>query len=132
MKLLHPHKHVDFVQLPAAWSELSPLVLAKVVGYDNASLGLPNSTWPLLALPTPRTMVAATQLSCAAVAPPAAATPTLLCAAQGARAWRKRKQRMRGRRHATRATRAALGMTLCNPSADDAHLATRRSNSTFW
>ena len=64
LALLHPHKYVDYVLLPAEWSPQADLVLARVAGYDVASLGLPSSgVWPLLVRPTPRLMVAATQLS---------------------------------------------------------------------
>jgi hypothetical protein len=64
LALLHPHKYVDYVLLPAGWAIQADLVLARVAGYDVASLGLPSSgVWPLLVRPTPTLMVAATQLS---------------------------------------------------------------------
>lgn len=64
LALLHPHKYVDYVQLPTTYTSRADLVLARVAGYDNASLGLPSSgVWPLLVRPTPTLMVAATQLS---------------------------------------------------------------------
>ena len=65
LDLLHPHKYVDFVQLPAAWLPFSSLLLCKVAGYSRATLGLPqsNRTWPMLATPSDDLMIAATQLS---------------------------------------------------------------------
>ena len=53
LALLHPHKYVDYVLLPAEWAIQADLVLARVAGYDVASLGLPSSgVWPLLVRPT--------------------------------------------------------------------------------
>lgn len=70
LALLHPHKKVDFVKLPPSWlGKQTSLVIAKVAGFDNATFGLPDHTsntsgpFPLLAVPTPGVMVAATQLS---------------------------------------------------------------------
>ena len=65
LALLHPHKHVDFVQLPPAMLATADLVIAKVAGFDTASFGLPppNATWPMLARTSPTLMLAATQLS---------------------------------------------------------------------
>ena len=65
MELLHPHKHVDFVKLPASWLPRSLIVIAKVAGYDKAELGLPpaNVTWPMLTMQSDTLLVASTQLS---------------------------------------------------------------------
>eukprot|EP00040_Diaphanoeca_grandis_P026893 m.151655 g.151655 ORF g.151655 m.151655 type:complete len:876 (+) comp30772_c0_seq2:72-2699(+) len=67
LALLHPHKFIDYVVLPATWLPSTSLVLAKVAGFDNASLGLPtpNKTFPMLASPVgqPNILVGATQLS---------------------------------------------------------------------
>lgn len=65
MSLLHPHKRVDYSVLPAALLPSASLVIAKVAGYDNASLGLPppSQRFPLLTYAGDRVLVAATQLS---------------------------------------------------------------------
>ena len=64
LALLHPHKHVDFMQLPLPWLDRSDLAIAVLAGFTLASLGLPaNRTWPMLARPSEGLMVAATQLS---------------------------------------------------------------------
>jgi hypothetical protein len=64
LALLHPHKHVDYVQMPASLVSQSDLVIARVAGYDNASFGLPTSDiYPLLVTVDNKVMVAATQLS---------------------------------------------------------------------
>jgi hypothetical protein len=68
MTLLHPHKRVDYVRLPAALLPLSDLVLGVVAGYDSAEFGLPPAakTFPLLArarAADPPVLAAATQLS---------------------------------------------------------------------
>eukprot|EP00656_Telonema_subtile_P022462 TRINITY_DN2360_c0_g1_i1.p1 TRINITY_DN2360_c0_g1~~TRINITY_DN2360_c0_g1_i1.p1 ORF type:complete len:356 (+),score=78.93 TRINITY_DN2360_c0_g1_i1:181-1248(+) len=65
MALLNPHKHVDYVQLPQAWVAHSELVLAKVAGYDSATLGLPALalTFPLLVPASDSILIGAAQLS---------------------------------------------------------------------
>ena len=72
LSLLHPHKFVDYLSLPLSLFPSQPgqegvlLVLARVAGYDQASLGLPpsNLTYPLLSIASKAPlMVAATQLS---------------------------------------------------------------------
>ena len=65
LSLLHPHKYIDYVQLPPTWLARADLVIARVAGYSNASLGLPPATamHPLLVPATERLLVAATQLS---------------------------------------------------------------------
>ena len=64
LALLHPHKLVDFVDLPSS-SGTVDLVLATVAGFDNATFGLPppNRTFPLLVEASDVLLVAATQLS---------------------------------------------------------------------
>ena len=39
LALLHPHKHVDYVQLPTSLLPQADLVVARVAGYDNATFG---------------------------------------------------------------------------------------------
>ena len=65
LRLLHPHKLVDFAVLPAALLPKADLALAKVAGYDTAVFGLPpaNETHPFLVAASPELLVAATQLS---------------------------------------------------------------------
>ena len=40
LDLLHPHKHVDYVQLPAALLPTADIVLGVIAGYDNATYGM--------------------------------------------------------------------------------------------
>eukprot|EP00750_Incisomonas_marina_P032186 INCI8939.2.p1 GENE.INCI8939.2~~INCI8939.2.p1 ORF type:complete len:787 (-),score=99.24 INCI8939.2:698-3058(-) len=63
LDLLHPHKHVDYVQLPSDLLPQADVVLGVIAGYDNATFGLPKTSFPLLVSPAEKVLIAATQLS---------------------------------------------------------------------